>query len=130
MTERSKHLFEFEAARIAGAANDEALYHDDRLAYWKDELEKATQVVEKTASVRVERVQQTGGWRPSVVVFYGDPAAYARMQEAGAKIQAHQAARDRYASDADLYETQGGRVYALDADDVAHFRFNGRTREL
>ena len=63
------------------------------------------------------------------MVDYGDPAAYSRMGEAGRKIQEHRAAMERFVSDAALYGTQGDRIYDLDAEDVAHFRLNGRERE-
>lgn len=129
MSERSKHLFRFTALRIADAAKGEADYHENRMNFWRDELEAATAIVEKTASVTVRRMQVTGGWQPEVVVYYGDPAAYQRMGQAGRKIQTHTAARDRFRSDADLYTTQGGRDYDLDGEDVAHFRFNGRQRD-
>jgi len=36
---------------------------------------------------------------------------------------------ERFVSDAALYGTQGDRIYDLDAEDVAHFRLNGRERE-
>lgn len=129
MSERMKHLFQFSANQIAEKAGQEAEYHAQRLAYWQGELESATQGVEKTASVSVKRLQVTGGWRPEVVVDYGDPVAYRRMTESGSKIQQHTASRDRFKSDEDLYATQGQRIYDLDAEDVAHFRFNGRQRD-
>lgn len=129
MSERNKHLFQFPAAKIADAAALEAAYHAGRLLYWQKELEDATATVEKTASVTVKRVPHTGGWSPQVVVDYGDLAAYQRMGQAGQKINTHTTARDRFKSDADLYDTQGARVYDLDGEDVAHFRFNGRQRD-
>jgi len=128
MSERGKHLFQFHASKIANAASEEAQYHEARIRYWTGELETSTKRVEETAGVRVQRVEVTGGWQPSVVVNYGDPSAYARMGESARKIQEHHKARERYLSDAALYFTQD-RVYELDADDVAHFRLNGRARE-
>lgn len=127
MAERAKHLFQFHASKIAKAAKDEAGYHQDRLNFWTLELNKATERVKATAGVKVELQQITGGWRPDVVVDYGDPSAYQRMQEAARKIQEHDQAMKRFMSDASLYGTQD-RVYELDADDVAHFRLNGRAR--
>ena len=129
MSERGKHLFQFHAARIAASAKAEADYHHGRLEFWEKALEQATKRVEATASVQVRRVSITGGWRPDVVVDYGDPAAYSRMGEAGRKIQEHRAAMERFVSDAALYGTQSDRIYDLDAEDVAHFRLNGRERE-
>ncbi len=129
MSERTKHLFQFRASIIANAAKAEAEYHQTRLVYWRTELEKATAAVEATACVKVSRLPITGGWRPEVVVNYGDPSAYTRMQEAAAKINIHEKAAERYTSDASLYATQDGRNYELDADDVAHFRLNGRPRD-
>jgi hypothetical protein len=129
MSERNKHLFQFAAKQIAEAAGLEAAYHAGRALYWQRQLEDATATVEKTASVSVKRVPHTGGWSPQVVVDYGDVAAYQRMGQAGQKINTHTTARDRFKSDEDLYTTQGDRVYDLDAEDVAHFRFNGRIRD-
>ena len=129
MGERNKHLFEFRASDIAAAAKSEAKYHGGRLDFWRSELETATAKVTETAKVKVDRMQVTGGWRPQVTVDYGDPAAYARMGEAAAKLQSHLSSYDRFTSDAELYGTQGDRAYQLDGDDVAHFRLNGRQRE-
>lgn len=128
MSERAKHLFLFKASQVAKAAKSEAEYHAVRAAYWRGELENATAVVERTASLKVVRQAITGGWTSAVVVDYGDTVAYQRMGEAAHKIQTHEHARERYDSDAALYETQD-RDYELDADDVAHFRLNGRARE-
>lgn len=129
MTERTKHRFQFPADQIAKAAEAEATYHAGRVAYWQDELEKSWKIVADTAFVKVTKHQHTGGWSPSVVVDYGDPDAYQRMGQAGAKIQSHEQARDRYKSDADVYATQESRVYDLDLEDVSHFRLNGAKRE-
>lgn len=127
MAERNKHLFQFRAGRIADAAKAEAAYHQDRLNYWTAELNKAVIRVQETASVKVVMQEVTGGAQPTVVVDYGDPAAYSRMLQAGGKIRDHDTAMKRYTSDADLYSTQD-RIYELDGDDVAHFRLNGRER--
>ena len=35
MTERDKHLLQFDATEIAEAARTEAVYHRERLAYWR-----------------------------------------------------------------------------------------------
>lgn len=129
MSERNKHLFQFSANKIAEAAYREAEYHAQRLEYWRGELDAATKTVEQTASVSVKRIPVTNGWQPQVVVDYGDPAAYQRMGEAAQKINRHLSEGDRFRSDADLYTTQGERVYDLDGEDVAHFRFNGRVRD-
>lgn len=129
MTERAKHLFQFAAHEIANAAKAEGDYHAERVAYWKAELETATEHVKATARVKVDKIQVTGGWQPEVTVDYGDPAAFAQMHRASSRIQRHQTERDRFRSDAELYGTQHDRVYELDAEDVAHFRLNGRERE-
>src|SRR5260370_6412766 len=52
----------------------------------------ATATVERTASLKIERYQITGGWRPNVSVNYGDPAAYTRMGESAGKLQTHEQA--------------------------------------
>lgn len=124
---RAAHLFEFAAAAISAAAEKAASYHTQRVAWWKAEQAKAQAVVEATASVSVRPVPVTGGERIDVVVNYGDPAAYARLQECCGKWQRHQAQADRYRVDAQLYGSQSaGRLYELTADDVAHFRLDGR----
>ena len=129
MAERTKHLFQFRAGEIAEAAETEAEYHNERRAFWTHELETSTARVQETAGVKVTMVEQTGGPRADVVIDYGDPAAYKRMQEAATKIREHQIALERFLSDAKLYVTQGDRTYELDAEDVAHFRLNGSRRE-
>jgi hypothetical protein len=135
VAERAKHLFRFRASQIAAAAHEEAVYHTHRERFWNDQLLRSTELVEKTASVKVTRQEHTGGWSPVVTVDYGDPAAYKRMIEAGQKVQSHRAAAERFESDERLYSTQfdanekRDRDYELDADDVAHFRLMGQARE-
>jgi hypothetical protein len=135
VAERAKHLFQFRASQIAAAAHEEAVYHHEREVFWSRELERATELVQKTASVKVTRQEHTGGWAPVVTVDYGDPAAYKRMQESAQKIQSHRSAFERFESDERLYSTQfdanvgHDRTYELDADDVAHFRLMGQARE-
>jgi hypothetical protein len=128
MAERNKHLFEFKASQIAEAAQSESDYHWGRVGYWKDEQTASIEKVKTSASIKVTTVQITGGVRPDIVIDYGDPAAYRRMIEASQKITDHTIARDRFASDAELYGTQGDRIYDLDGEDVNHFRLNGRAR--
>jgi hypothetical protein len=126
---RSEHRFECTAALIAAAANGEADYHAEREGFWRREMVAASDIVRATAGVRVELVPITGGHRPEVTVFYGDPAAYARMQEAHRKAEEHMKAKDRYLFDANVYGSQSSdKVYLLDADDIHYFRLGGEPR--
>lgn len=70
-----------------------------------------------------------GGTRMDVVVNYGDPAAYQRMNEASSKIARHREDAQRFLSDAQVYSSQGEMHYSLDTDDVHHFRLSGKPRE-
>lgn len=126
---RKEHSFQFHASQIAEAAKREAEYHEDRATYWAGEMETAYDVVERTMGVKIVKQQHTGGWSPSVTVDYGDPAAYSRMQGAGAKVQSHQKAAEQFRTDEKLYGTQGDRVYDLDVTDVHYYRLGGGSRE-
>ena len=126
---REKHLFHFTAGKIAVAAHQEAEYHEGRLTYWQGEYDKAVVVVERTIGAKVEKQPITGGYTVAVVVNYGDPAAFRRMQDAFAKIASHRAAAERFRSDYALYGSQDNRSYELDAEDVHHFRLGGEPRE-
>ena len=122
MSKRSEHLFQFKASQITEACAREAKYHEERAAYWRDELEAATTIVEETAGVEVKKQAITGGWRPEVVVHYGDPSAYARMQEAWSKLNKHEEEAERFRTDEKVYDTQGDRTYELDTADVHYYR--------
>ncbi len=128
MSKRSEHSFQFTAKEIADAAQAEMEYHEGRAAYWQAEMDEAYKVVEATIGAKIEKQQQTGGWRPVVTVNYGDPAAYQRMQAAAAKVQAHQTFAEQYRTDEQLYRTQA-RTYELDTTDVHYYRLGGGRRE-
>lgn len=129
MTERSKHLFNFNADKIAAAAKAEGNYHEERLAYWKLELAKAIEQVKETAKLIVKEHEVTGGSRLELIIDYGDRTAYSRMQESHNKIERHRESAERFKSDSSVYGSQNKRNYDLDADDVHHFRLNGTLRE-
>lgn len=127
---KKDHTFTFNALEIADAARTESAYHGVRAGYWEGQLESAIATVKATASVNVREFEVTGGKRVDVVVDYGDPGAYQRMQEAQQKIKAHQEQRDRFEVDAELYGSQADdRIYELDSDDVFALRLTGRGRE-
>ncbi len=126
---RADHLFTFHADEIADAARGEAKYHEDRLAYWKGEYEVAATRVEETIGAKIDRQQVTGGERVVVVVDYGDPAAYKRLQEAWEKSADHREAAERFRTDERLYGTQSNRVYELTTEDVHYYRLGGGPRE-
>lgn len=128
MSHRDEHLFEFPAAEIAEAAKAEAEYHEERAAYWRKEMENATEVVQQTAGVKIKKLIITGGWRPEVVVDYGDPSAYSRMQEAWNKVAKHETLAEQYRTAENVYNTQNGRLYELDTRDVHYFRLNKAPR--
>jgi hypothetical protein len=126
---RDDHTFQFSAAVIAGAAQAEAKYHEERLAYWEAEYEASIQTVEATIGAKVVRRDVTGGQQVDVVVDYGDAEAWAQTQRAFGKIRAHRDAAERFRTDERVYRTQGDRTYELDTDDVHHFRLGGQPRE-
>lgn len=129
MSNRNTHLFQFTAQNISQAAMELAVYHREREEYWQKEFDTSLGRVTETAGVKVEKFAVTGGWRAEVMVNYGDPAAYHRMNEAACKIQEHSKLYDHYRREANLYATQGVRNYDLDPDDVQFFRLNGAPRE-
>jgi hypothetical protein len=129
MSKRQEHSFQFKATQIAVAAKAEAEYHEQRIAYWQAEFEKAYARVEATIGAKIERQQVTGGWQSIITVNHGDPAAALRLSQSERKIQDHQKAAERLRSDQQLYETQGERAYDLDTDDVHHYRLGGGPRD-
>lgn len=126
---RKEHTFLFSATDICKAARDEAEYHEARIAYWEEEYDKAVAIVEKTAGARVDKRPITGGYQVDVVVDYGDPAAYRRMQQSFSKIQSHREDAEQFRTDERVYGSQDGRQYELDTEDVHHFRLGGEPRE-
>ena len=129
MGERTKHTFQFPAEKITEAAAAEAEYHDMRAQYWTEEQVAAATRVMEEASVKLVRQQVTDGERMEIVVDYGDPTSYRRMQEAFAKIGRHKAAAEQYRVEARVYGSQEKRVYDLDAEDVRYFHLGGEPRE-
>lgn len=126
---RKEHTFLFSATDIKKAAMDEANYHEERVAYWEDEYDKAVAIVEATAKARVEKLAVTGGYTATVVIDYGDPAAYERMRQSFSKINSHREAAEQFRTDERVYGSQDGRQYELDTEDVHHFRLGGEPRE-
>lgn len=126
---RKEHLFLFSASDIAKAAAAEAEYHEERKAYWEKEYDAAVAIVEKTAGAKVQKQAVTDGYRVDVVIDYGDPAAYRRMQESFSKINSHREDAERFRTDERVYGSQSDRLYELDSDDVRHFRLGGEPRE-
>jgi hypothetical protein len=129
MPGRTEHSFQFSADAISLAAAAEAHYHEQRTLYWQEEMDKAYKRVEATIGAKIQQQQVTGGWRAEVVVDYGDPAAYRRLNEAGGKVQKHREAAGRFRTDERLYATQGDRTYELSVDDVHYYRLGGGPRE-
>jgi hypothetical protein len=129
MSERTDHLFQFDAQKIAAAAEDETAYHEDRMNHWQERAATALERVKATVSAKVTEQEVTNGTQAAVVVEYGYPEAWREYQLAYRKIDSHRAAMERYATDARLYATQGDRTYNLDSEDVHHFRLGGQPRD-
>lgn len=126
MTERKKHLFQFSAKQISEAAKVEAAYHDQRAGWWNSEFEKAVEAA-KAAGLRVEKYAVTGGERAQMVI---DPTLQNRINECENKRSSHQKLAEQLTIEAASYATQHeGMVYALDHEDVQHFRLAGGPRE-
>jgi hypothetical protein len=126
---RDKHVFRFTAGQIAAAAKAEAQYHRDRIAFYQGEYAGAVSRLKDTARVEFREFEVTGGKRTDLVVNYGDPAAYNRMQEAYGKMTEHRRAAEMLESDAMLYATQPPvHMYDLDVSDVAYYRLGGQAR--
>lgn len=129
MAERNKHLFQFQADRISEAAKEEAAYHEEREAHWRERAEKALVEVESTIGAKVVRQPVSGGEQVTIAVDYGDRAAWDEYLLADSKVKSHRAAAERYRTDERVYGSQGVTAYDLDADDVHHFRLGGEPRE-
>lgn len=129
MSNRDKHLFQFTAQQIAEAAKCEQEYHAGRMNYWKNEYDTSVKDVESTIGAKLVRKPVTGGYRVDVEVNYGDPLAYARMQESFQKISFHRDFAERFATDAKVYGTQHDRSYELSTEDVHYYRLGGGQRE-
>ena len=129
MSKRNEHTFQFKANEIAEAAMKQAIYHEQRLNYWKKEYDSAVRIVEKTIGAKLVKHRLTRGYRIDVVVNYGDPSAYSRLQEAFTKIGTHSESAEQFRSDQQVYKTQGGRLYELALDDVQYYHLDGRVQE-
>lgn len=129
MTKRNEHTFQFKANQIAEAAEKQALYHEKRLAFWKKEYDHAVVIVEKTIGAKLIRQRVTGGYRIDVVVDYGDPTAYKRLNEAFEKMESHRESAEQFHSDHQVYSTQADRSYEMALDDVQYYHLDGREQE-
>lgn len=126
MSIRKTHSFQFNAKQIAAAAKLEAAYHLERAAWWNAEHEKAMTAA-RAAGVQVREYQVTGGKRAELMF---DPSHADRLTEASNKRKWHQDAADLLEVEAASYATQlEGTVYALDHEDIQHFRLAGGPRE-
>jgi hypothetical protein len=123
---REDHVFQFDAGQIAAHAQAKAEYHAGRLDYWRGEYDRSVARVEETVAAEVVKQPVTNGYDVRVVVDYGDPAAYQRMQQSFQKIGRHTELLEHYRAQAKVYKTQGKRTYELTAADVAYFGLDGR----
>lgn len=126
----SEHQFEFTASVIARAAEAEADYHEAREGYWSLEYDEAVARVEATCYAKVARRSVSGGYVADVVVDYGDPVAFSRMQEAFRKMEGHRDSAAQFRIDAQVYGTQGERLYELATADLMHYRIGAPARVL
>ena len=129
MSKRDEHTFEFKAIEIAEAAEKQAVYHEQRLKYWEKEYDSAVRIVQNTIGAKLVKQRLTRGYRVEVVVNYGDPSAYSRLQEAFRKIETHRKSAEEFRSDQQVYSTQGERFYELALDDVQYYHLDGRVQE-
>jgi hypothetical protein len=129
MSKRNEHTFQFNAIEIAEAAKKQAVYHEERLVFWEKEYDDAVVIVENTIGAKLVKRQLTRGYRIDVVVNYGDPSAYSRLQEAFEKIETHRQSAEQFRSDQQVYSTQGDRIYEIDLDDVQYYHLDGRVQE-
>jgi hypothetical protein len=129
MSKRDEHTFQFKAIEIAEAAEKQAVYHEQRLKYWEKEYDSAVRIVNNTIGAKLVKQRLTRGYRVEVVVNYGDPSAYSRLQEAFRKIETHRKSAEEFRSDQQVYSTQGERFYELALDDVQYYHLDGRVQE-
>ena len=126
---RAEHSFFFTASKISKAAGACAVYHEQRVGYWKSEYSIDYDRVKETAGVKFVEQQVTGGVRKEVVVDYGDGTAYMRMNEAWGKWNQHSDRAKSFRIDEALYATQGERAYELNVSDVHYYRMGGEKPE-
>ena len=129
MSKRNEHTFQFKAIEIAEAAEKQAVHHEQRLKYWEKEYDGAVRIVQNTIGAKLVKQRLTRGYRVEVVVNYGDPSAYSRLQEAFRKIETHRESAEQFRSDQQVYKTQGERLYQLALDDVQYYHLDGRVQE-
>lgn len=122
---RKHHLFQFKASEIAKAASAEAEYHEERAEWWDAEFNKAVEKAQ-AAGLRVEKFQVTGGEQARMVI---DPTLQDRITTCERKRIQHQRDAETLKIEAATYETQLGRTYDLDSEDIQHFRLAGGARE-
>jgi hypothetical protein len=125
VSERKKHLFQFEAGKIAEAARVEAAYHKQRADWWDGEFNQAVEKAQ-AGGLKLEKFKVTGGERAHMVI---DPSLQSRINECEGRRTNHQQAADQLTIEAASYDTQKGMMYALDHEDIQHFRLAGGPRE-
>jgi hypothetical protein len=128
---QTEHLFQFSGQDISMAAHSEANYHENRLAYWREEQQRMIDSAKNlTAVVEVSEYAITGGRRVQIVAnITGVQKINDRLVECGNKIEIHRNSMDEYRLKARAYGTQVARTYELDPADVVYFRLASLPRE-
>lgn len=125
---RHKHMFRFPANEISKAADDEMVYHAERLDYWEHRQERSVARLEETIGAKIVKAPVTGGMQHRVVVDYGDANAHHDLQLSDRKIEMHRRLYETFQAERAVYGSQGTREYELTVDDVEHFRLGGSPR--
>lgn len=115
---RSSWLFQYQVARLLEAAQEKEKYHTDRLAFWKDEFDKAVAAA-KEKGVEVREYAVTGGMRAEMVI---DGTLQNRIDECRSKRERHRLAVTGFSQWVSVLDSQDeNKVYDLTMDDALYF---------
>lgn len=111
-------LFVYPVSVVYSGAQSKLQYHEQRLAYWRSEREKAVEAV-KSAGFEVREYEVTGGKDTQVVV---DHTLTARLAQASGKLREHTAKVKDFKQWVAVLGTQAGeKLVELTMDDALYF---------
>ena len=121
MQRKEKWLFSKTAVELSTAAHDKAAHHEERAAFWRDLLEKATEEA-KEKGLRIIEPQAGMSYTTSVAgpQMQVDPSYQQRIVEAHQKVQHHEAMRREYRGWQQAMEDSAGS-FQCDIDDWLFF---------
>lgn len=117
MSKTHEWTFQFSAGELHEATHARRVHHENRLEFWRSELEKADTAL-RARGVEFRDVPMTGGSRVDTVL---DPQLAARVSECRSKVAEHTAKRVTFVRWEALFKRSAMRTFDLTVGDVEFF---------